>query len=64
VVLVAVTAAKALGVARPAWRLLVGHASNGAFDLLVSLAVLLVFASIGWWFRSRLPKSGRHRDRH
>jgi NSS family neurotransmitter:Na+ symporter len=47
-VLVLVTAARASGIARPAWRLLVGRARDGPGDLLLVLAVLLVFAALGW----------------
>jgi NSS family neurotransmitter:Na+ symporter len=60
-VLVVVTAAKATGVARPAWRLLVGHARNGPFDAFVTVVVLLLFAALGWAVRDRLPAPPRLR---
>jgi len=61
VVLVVVTAARALGVARPAWRLLAERARDGPVDLLITLAVLLGFAAVGWWLRDRLPAPRRWR---
>jgi NSS family neurotransmitter:Na+ symporter len=61
VVLVVVTAARALGVATPAWRLLVGRARDGPVDFLLALAVLLVFAAVGWWLRDRIPAPRRRR---
>ena len=60
-VLVAVTAAKALGVARPAWRLLAERAPNGPLGFAVALLVLLGLATIGWWFRARIPAPRRLR---
>lgn len=62
-VLVIVTAARAIGVARPAWRLLVDHARNGPTGLVVTVAVLLTFAGVGWVFRDRLPAPPRLRRR-
>jgi len=61
VVLVVVTAARALGVARPAWRLLVERTRDGPVDLLATVLVLLVFAAVGWWLRERLPTPRRPR---
>ncbi|MFB6080517.1 MAG: sodium-dependent transporter [Haloferacaceae archaeon] len=61
VVLVVVTAAGALGVARPVWRLLLGSARDGGADLLVTLLVLLAFAAVGWRYRDRIPRPARSR---
>jgi NSS family neurotransmitter:Na+ symporter len=60
-VLALVTTAKTLGVARPAWRLLVDHARDGPVDLLLTVVVLLVFSAVGWWFRDRVPAPRRRR---
>ena len=54
-VLVLVTAARALGVARPAWRLLVGRARDGPVGLAATALLLLVLAAVGWWLRGRYP---------
>jgi NSS family neurotransmitter:Na+ symporter len=63
VVLVLVTAARALGVARPAWRLLVDHARTGPLGPVVSLVVFAVLAGLGWALRNRLPAPPRFRRR-
>jgi NSS family neurotransmitter:Na+ symporter len=62
-VLVLVTAARAVGVARPAWRLLVGRARDGPLGLLVALAALLAFAAVGWLARDRLRDRSPTRPR-
>jgi len=63
VVLVVVTAARTVGIARPAWRLVVAHTRNGPLGLLVAAALLLVFAVLGWELRNRLPAPPRLRRR-
>jgi NSS family neurotransmitter:Na+ symporter len=63
VVLVVVTVARAVGIARPAWRLVVDHARNGPVGPLVAIGVLLVFAVAGWELRDRLPAPSRLRGR-
>jgi NSS family neurotransmitter:Na+ symporter len=60
-VLVVVTAARAVGVARPAWRLVVDHARDGSFGLLVAVIVLFAFGVVGWLLRDRLPAPPRLR---
>jgi NSS family neurotransmitter:Na+ symporter len=63
VVLVVVTAARTVGIARPAWRLVVDHARNGPLGLLIAVAFLLVFTVFGWGLRNRLPAPSRLRGR-
>jgi NSS family neurotransmitter:Na+ symporter len=63
VVLVVVTVARTAGVARPAWRLIVDHTRDGPLGLLVAVALLLVFAVLGWELRNRLPAPPRLRSR-
>ncbi|MFC7173657.1 sodium-dependent transporter [Haloplanus litoreus] len=63
VVLVVVTAARTVGIARPAWRLVVDHTRNGPLGLLVAAALLLVVAVLGWGLRNRLPAPPRLRGR-
>jgi NSS family neurotransmitter:Na+ symporter len=63
VVLVVVLAARAVGLARPAWRLVVDHARNGPLGPLVAAVLLLVFTVLGWALRDRLPAPPRLRDR-
>jgi NSS family neurotransmitter:Na+ symporter len=58
-VLVAVTAARALGVARPAWRLLVDRARDGPLGLVVAVAALLVLGAVGYLTRDRLRDRSR-----
>jgi len=53
VVLVAVTAARAAGVAVPAWRLLVDHADDGPFAVAVAVVAFAVLAGLGWLARNR-----------
>ncbi|WP_423750649.1 sodium-dependent transporter [Salinirarus marinus] len=62
-VLGVVTAAKAGGVARPAWRLVVDRAGSGPTGVLVAAVVLLGFAALGWAVRDRLPDPPRRRRR-
>lgn len=52
-VLIFVLAAQAAGLARPAWRLLVGHPRDGATGFLVATGVLLGVALVGWTIRRR-----------
>ena len=61
VVLVLVIGAKALGVARPAWRLLVDHTQNGPIGITVAAVLLVVLAGLGWSVRDRLPAPPRLR---
>ncbi|MFD1644078.1 sodium-dependent transporter [Haloarchaeobius litoreus] len=58
-VLVAVVAARAAGVARPAWRLLVENTRPGALGVGVAAAALLVFAAVGRWLGERLADPPR-----
>ena len=53
--LVLVTAAKVAGVARPAWRLLVGSSPAPLRAAVVALVVLAALAGAGWVLRTRLP---------
>lgn len=62
-VLVVIITARAVGIARPAWRLVVDHTRNGPLALLVTAVLLLVFAGLGWWLRDRLPAPPRFRSR-
>lgn len=62
-VLVVVIAARAVGIARPAWRLVVDHSREDPFGLFVAAALLLVFAVFGWGLRDRLPDPPRLRGR-
>lgn len=52
--LLAVTAARLAGVARPAWRLLVGRTQAGSLGAAVAASVLLLVAAVGWR-RKRRP---------
>jgi len=63
VVLIFVTAARAVGIARPAWRLVVDHARNGPLGLFVTAILLFVFAAIGWELRKRHSAPSRLRNR-
>ncbi|MFP4218581.1 MAG: sodium-dependent transporter [Salinarchaeum sp.] len=58
-VLVLVTATRAVGIARPAWRLVIDHTRNDPFGLLVAVTLLLGFTVLGWLFRRRLPTPRR-----
>jgi len=60
-VLVVVTGAKGLGVARPAWRHLLDGGRPGLADALAAVAALLLFGAVGWLLRDRLPQSRRRR---
>lgn len=60
-ILLAVTGAKAVGVAAPAWRLLVGQTRQGPVGALVALAVLVVLLALGWTVRDRLRETRRER---
>lgn len=60
-VLVVVTAARAIGGARPAWRLVVDHARDGALGLLVTVLVLFAVGAAGWLLRDRRPAPTRIR---
>jgi NSS family neurotransmitter:Na+ symporter len=53
--LAAVTAAKALGAARPAWRLLVGASRTDPLGTVVTAAVFVLLGLTGWRLRDRLP---------
>ncbi|MFW5964251.1 MAG: sodium-dependent transporter [Natronomonas sp.] len=64
VVLVGITGAKIAGVARPAWRLLVGAARVDDLAVLVAAALFGFLAAVGWALRNRgqVPsRSGRKR---
>jgi NSS family neurotransmitter:Na+ symporter len=60
-VLVVVTVARAAGLARPAWRLLVDHPRDGSLAVGLAVGVLLALLGAGRALRSRLP--GRERRR-
>ncbi|AZH26293.1 sodium-dependent transporter [Haloplanus aerogenes] len=60
-VLALVTAAKAAGVARPAWRLLLDGGRDGALALVATGVVLIVLGALGWLLRTRLPYPRRRR---
>jgi NSS family neurotransmitter:Na+ symporter len=62
-VLIVVTAAQILGIARPAWRLVVDQTRDGPLGLFVAAALLLVFVVFGWELRNRLPDPHRLRER-
>ncbi len=51
--LLAVTAAQVAGVARPAWRLLVGRARTEPLGAAVAAGLLVLVAAGGWWRRER-----------
>jgi NSS family neurotransmitter:Na+ symporter len=57
--LVAVTGAKAVGVARPAWRLLLDGARDETLALVATAVALATLGAIGWLLRARLPYSRR-----
>jgi NSS family neurotransmitter:Na+ symporter len=61
VALLVVIGPRTIGVARPAWRLLVDRPRDDPLGLLVTVAVLLVFAAVGWRFRDRLLDRRRQR---
>jgi len=60
-VLVLVTAAKAVGVARPAWRLLLDHGGDGTLAVVATLVALAALGALGWVLRARLPYPRRRR---
>ena len=60
-VLVAATGSKAVGVARPAWRLLVDGGRTAPSAVLVAIAALLAVGVLGWLVRPRLPSPRRRR---
>jgi len=60
-VLVVATGAKALGVARPTWRLLVEGGRTGLVDALATGGILLVVGAVGWLLRDRVPRPRRRR---
>ena len=62
-VLLVVIGARAAGIARPAWRLLLDHAATGPVDFLIAVGVLLVLGALGWTLRDRFPPPRRHRRR-
>ena len=62
-VLIVVTAAQILGIARPAWRLVVDQTRDGPLGLVVATALLLVFVVFGWELRNRLLAPPRLRER-
>ena len=51
--LLLVTAARVAGVARPAWRLLVGRARTNPVGAAIAAGLLLLVAVSGWWLRER-----------
>lgn len=53
VVLVIITGVKVIGVARPAWRLLVGHTRGGSVGFLVAVGVLVMLV-LGWVINNHL----------
>lgn len=62
-VIVVVTAAKAVGVSRPAWRLLVDASRNGALSVGVTATVLMMLVGLGWLLRAWLPYPRRRKNR-
>lgn len=57
--LVLVTGAKAVGVARPAWRLSLDGARDEPLALVATLVALAALVTVGWLLRARLPDSRR-----
>jgi NSS family neurotransmitter:Na+ symporter len=62
-VLVVVTVARVVGVARPAWRLVLEHTPHEPLGLIVAGGLLLGFAVAGWLLRHRIPVPSRLRRR-
>lgn len=63
-VLVVVTGAKAVGVARPTWRLLLDGARDQPLALITTAVALTALVTVGWLLRARLPyprRRGRRR---
>ena len=61
--LVLVTGAKLVGVARPAWRLLVSRVPDGLHGVVVTVAVLTVLLGLGWLLRERIGRARRRTRR-
>jgi NSS family neurotransmitter:Na+ symporter len=61
--LAVVTLARALGVARPAWRLLIERPRDELVAVLVTGLAFAFLLSLGWLLRSRLSYPGRRRRR-
>jgi NSS family neurotransmitter:Na+ symporter len=61
-VLLVVTLAKALGVAVPAWRMLLEAERTGSVGFLVAVGLLTTLAGSGWVFRDRIRRSPRRRS--
>lgn len=62
--LVLVTGAKAVGVARPAWRLALGGARDELLVLVATAVALAALGAAGWLLRAWLPyprRRGRRR---
>ncbi|WP_336338739.1 sodium-dependent transporter [Haloarcula brevis] len=53
-VLALVTLARALGVARPAWRILIGQPRDGVLGVVVAGFMLSLLVALGWLLRARL----------
>ena len=62
-VLVVVTGAKAVGVARPVWHLLLDGTRDESLALVVTVVALAALGAVGWVLRSRLPYPRRRRRR-
>ena len=61
-VLAIVTAAKAAGVAQPAWRLLIGRQRDDLLAVVLAVSIFVILLGVGWVVRSRLPVPAfRHR---
>jgi NSS family neurotransmitter:Na+ symporter len=58
-----VTATKAVGAARPAWRLLLDRPRDGVVGVAVAVLVVAALVGVGWLLRTRLPypRPGRRR---
>lgn len=60
-VLALVTAAKGVGMVRPAWRFVLGHSSDRALGLATLVVVVLVLGGVGRLLRDRLPYPRRRK---
>ncbi|WP_435073751.1 sodium-dependent transporter [Halorubrum sp. HHNYT27] len=58
-VLALVTLARALGVARPAWRLLIDQPRDGLLGVVVAGLILSLLVALGWLLRSKLSDAAR-----